>query len=474
MQNLKLNSDIKEKENMCKTCDNLSVKNATASSDKSRNETGKGKCNDESKDEIFIEESEGELDMTSSFVSKAASIAKRKLELQELKHKTEKKKNYINNTIQEVEVKQSSQEISGDMGPDVISRSLELANIGNQLANTGRFDLAIKYFTDAIKLNPKEFKFFGNRSFCYERLQQYDRALSDAEICISICPSWTKGSFRKGRALLGLKRLAEAAIAFKEVLKLDSISQDAAEELMNVQIFQLMEMGFSREQSANALIIHGTVQKALEALSTLSDAGIMRKDNCVRNDCSGATEEQWISAKRKTPVVLKSASCNLQMSSSLLKTALKPKVDSASSPQAQKPCLELFPVWVGNVTNYISEIVLRKVFSSVGEIHSIRMLPSRRCAFVNYKESKAAELAIKTLQGLEIYDAKLLLRPPDHSYKNLGGANISTVIPKVSDPTTVSVSQKSVRADPISLMSNVSMREKSLHKIIPDPRGGKK
>lgn len=33
----------------------------------------------------------------------------------------------------------------------------------------------------------------------------------------------------------------------------------------------LQEFGFTREQSSNALIIHGTVKKALEVLSKLND-----------------------------------------------------------------------------------------------------------------------------------------------------------------------------------------------------------
>ena len=30
--------------------------------------------------------------------------------------------------------------------------------IGNRLAASGQYEMAVKYFTDAIKFNPKEFK----------------------------------------------------------------------------------------------------------------------------------------------------------------------------------------------------------------------------------------------------------------------------------------------------------------------------
>lgn len=48
-------------------------------------------------------------------------------------------------------------------------------------------------------------RLFGNRSFCFEKMQEYMKALTDAELSLSMCPGWVKGLFRKGRALAGLK-----------------------------------------------------------------------------------------------------------------------------------------------------------------------------------------------------------------------------------------------------------------------------
>ena len=48
-------------------------------------------------------------------------------------------------------------------------------------------------------------RFFGNRSYCYDRLGEYTKALQDAEVTIMLVPHWAKGYFRKGRALVGLK-----------------------------------------------------------------------------------------------------------------------------------------------------------------------------------------------------------------------------------------------------------------------------
>ncbi|KAG8429584.1 hypothetical protein GDO86_019772, partial [Hymenochirus boettgeri] len=86
-----------------------------------------------------------------------------------------------------------------------VQQSLDLANIGNNCANREDFMEAITYYTEAIKLNPTEFRFMGNRSYSYERSGKYKEALEDAEHALQLEPNFIKGYFRKGKALKGLK-----------------------------------------------------------------------------------------------------------------------------------------------------------------------------------------------------------------------------------------------------------------------------
>uniref|UniRef100_A0A8C3KEW8 Uncharacterized protein n=1 Tax=Calidris pygmaea TaxID=425635 RepID=A0A8C3KEW8_9CHAR len=90
---------------------------------------------------------------------------------------------------------------------------------------------AVQAFTEAVKLNPREHRLFGNRSYCYEKLQRYEEALRDAEMSLRLQPGWPKGFFRKGKALRGLKRYAEAARTFEELLRLDSANAEASAQL---------------------------------------------------------------------------------------------------------------------------------------------------------------------------------------------------------------------------------------------------
>ncbi|CAL1591304.1 unnamed protein product [Knipowitschia caucasica] len=136
---------------------------------------------------------------------------------------------------------------------DLVKMSANYAMIGNKLAGAGDFKMAAQYFTEAIKYNPTEFKLFGNRAFCFEKMQEFEKSLSDAELSLSMSPGWVKGHFRKGRALAGLKRYKEAAAAFKDILELDSSSKEAAQEMMRVQTLQLMECG-SEDKAQKALL----------------------------------------------------------------------------------------------------------------------------------------------------------------------------------------------------------------------------
>ena len=55
----------------------------------------------------------------------------------------------------------------------------------------------------------------SNRSAAYFDLRDYVSALADAETVISIRRNWSKGHFRKAKALLGLGRFREAAEAVR-------------------------------------------------------------------------------------------------------------------------------------------------------------------------------------------------------------------------------------------------------------------
>uniref|UniRef100_UPI0037E99194 stress-induced-phosphoprotein 1-like n=1 Tax=Semicossyphus pulcher TaxID=241346 RepID=UPI0037E99194 len=298
-------------------------------------------------------------------------------------------------------------------------RSRELAGNGNRLAASGQYEMAVKYFTDAIKYNPKEFKLFGNRSLCYERMQQYENALRDADLALCMEPNWIKGLFRKGKALCGLKRYYEASLIYREVLMLDSTSADAMQELKRAQTLHLMEMGFSWGQSSDALKRHGTLEEAVEALfggdghPGHADASASRDNLDNPSIQEEGDEGEWTLLRTSRPRMqqLRESEASGQMRSQ----SQSPTPHSRSS---VKP--PFFSVWVGSLAPAVTYATLHELFSRAGTVNSIKMLLEQQCAFVNYTKREDCDRAIQCINGLVVEGAPLSVRYPSKFHNGLG------------------------------------------------------
>ncbi|XP_046773497.1 tetratricopeptide repeat protein 31 isoform X21 [Gallus gallus] len=158
------------------------------------------------------------------------------------------------------------------MDTNMLEQSWILAGCGNQAAMQGRYKEAVQAFTEAIKLNPREHRLFGNRSYCYEKLQQYQEALRDAQMALELQPNWPKGFFRKGKALWGLKRYAEARDTFKN---LEGAHTDVAAQLEACQMLLQQSNLHDASSPRDVPVLEGG-----EPLTPTS------ADGCVNGSCS--------------------------------------------------------------------------------------------------------------------------------------------------------------------------------------------
>ncbi|KAK8379857.1 hypothetical protein O3P69_019686 [Scylla paramamosain] len=158
-----------------------------------------------------------------------------------------------------------SREERMDQGAEAtpLPSACQLAKRGNEAANVGQYVAAIKLFSDAIALDQTDHRFLGNRSFCFNQLGYHERALQDAERAITLAPQWAKGHYRRGTALRDLGRFVDAEAAFKEVLRLDETCKEAYEEIKQIMISRIIEMGFTQGQAISAVAKYSTVQPAL-------------------------------------------------------------------------------------------------------------------------------------------------------------------------------------------------------------------
>lgn len=95
----------------------------------------------------------------------------------------------------------------GDGGVRVVcsSHSRSLAQ-GNAFFKRKEYARAIECYTSALTGMPNEAAIYSNRSVCFMREREYERALADAEMCIKLNPEWSKGWYRYGHTLMFMEK----------------------------------------------------------------------------------------------------------------------------------------------------------------------------------------------------------------------------------------------------------------------------
>ncbi|KAI5669485.1 hypothetical protein M9H77_19338 [Catharanthus roseus] len=108
-----------------------------------------------------------------------------------------------------------------EVTPEAKKKASEAKARGDDAFKRSDFSAAVDAYTQAIDFDPTDATLHSNRSICWIRLGQPERALSDAKACRSLKPDWAKACYREGAALRLLQRFDEAASAFYEGVKLD-------------------------------------------------------------------------------------------------------------------------------------------------------------------------------------------------------------------------------------------------------------
>ncbi|XP_064916174.1 uncharacterized protein LOC135579301 isoform X2 [Columba livia] len=186
------------------------------------------------------------------------------------------------------------------------------------------------------------------------------------------------------------QRYAEAASAFEELLRRDGANAEAVAQLLACRA--LLPNGPHGWSSPGGVPVSPPLLEAGEP-SPLPPSGERASRSCQDKDTSGLGS--YRSQGR----------------------AVTPQPLPPQPLPATHPARDCYPLWVGNVTARIGEKVLQGSFCRFGEIRSLRLLPERRCAFINYTHKEAAEAAYAAMQDAELEGSRLVLqlKHPSHA-----------------------------------------------------------
>lgn len=121
----------------------------------------------------------------------------------------------------------------------------ELKAQGNAAFSAKDFPNAIKFFTQAIEVDPSNHVLYSNRSACHASLKDFAQANEDADKCIELKADWAKGYSRKGAAMHGLADLQGACDAYEKCLELDPSNAQAKSgmDAVDAQMKREMQSG---------------------------------------------------------------------------------------------------------------------------------------------------------------------------------------------------------------------------------------
>lgn len=103
---------------------------------------------------------------------------------------------------------------------------------GNDAFKKQDFTTAIDFFSKAIAASETpNHVLYSNRSACYASLHKYSDALSDAQECVKINPSWAKGYNRVGAAQFGLSSYEDAVKSYSKALEIEPTNAMARDGL---------------------------------------------------------------------------------------------------------------------------------------------------------------------------------------------------------------------------------------------------
>jgi len=98
---------------------------------------------------------------------------------------------------------------------------------GNESFKKGDWAQAVKFYSEAIRRNPKDSKIYSNRAACYTKLTAFDLALKDCDTSIGLDASFVKAYLRKGNVLKAMGQIQKAMDVYEKAMDIAPDSEEA-------------------------------------------------------------------------------------------------------------------------------------------------------------------------------------------------------------------------------------------------------
>lgn len=143
---------------------------------------------------------------------------------------------------------------------DEAAQAQKLKAEANKAFSQQHYSEATELFTQAIRLNPRESVFFGNRAMARMKMEEYGGAVADTTKAIELDPTNVKAYYRRALSRLAILQPMLAVPDFRHVLKLDPGNKLAREQLeaavkliRRIEFEKAIAVGDSESTSAKIL-----------------------------------------------------------------------------------------------------------------------------------------------------------------------------------------------------------------------------
>ena len=143
---------------------------------------------------------------------------------------------------------------------------------GNEFYKNKDYFAAIKKYDEAVKLMPKEHKYYGNRAAASLMLGLYERVVKDCEIAVGLNENFLKGYLRLAKAYLSLGNFDKAEETLTQLYLRDVRSTDVPNERTKIKLSK------ARLEKARINLNEGKYAHALSYLHSAQEHCAASKD----------------------------------------------------------------------------------------------------------------------------------------------------------------------------------------------------